>query len=52
MDNLLTIAFEAHNVEKNHHRSYQVILDAIGLAQRNGAPLFHKSLLRHLFGPF
>jgi predicted DNA-binding WGR domain protein len=24
MDNLLTIAFEAHNTEKNHHRRYQV----------------------------
>jgi hypothetical protein len=24
MDNLLTIAFEAHNGEKNHHRRYQV----------------------------
>lgn len=26
MDNLLSIAFEAHNAEKNHHRWYQVIL--------------------------
>jgi len=24
MDNLLTVAFEAHNAEKNHHRRYQV----------------------------
>ncbi len=24
MDNLLTVAFEAHNAEKNHHRCYQV----------------------------
>jgi predicted DNA-binding WGR domain protein len=24
MDNLLTVAFEAHNQEKNHHRRYQV----------------------------
>jgi hypothetical protein len=24
MDNLLTIVFEAHNAEKNHHRRYQV----------------------------
>lgn len=24
MDNLLTVAFEAHNSEKNHHRRYQV----------------------------
>ncbi len=24
MDNLLTIAFEAHSAEKNHHRRYQV----------------------------
>jgi predicted DNA-binding WGR domain protein len=24
MDNLLTVAFEAHNHEKNHHRRYQV----------------------------
>jgi predicted DNA-binding WGR domain protein len=26
MDNLLNIAFEAHNSEKNHHRCYQLIL--------------------------
>lgn len=26
MDNLLTVTFEAHNAEKNHHRCYQVIL--------------------------
>ena len=26
MDNLLTIAFEAHNTEKNHHRLYQLIV--------------------------
>ena len=26
MDNLLTIAFEAHNDEKNHHRRYQIVL--------------------------
>lgn len=24
MDNLLTVAFEAHNPDKNHHRRYQV----------------------------
>src|SRR4051812_45278587 len=24
MENLLTVAFEAHNAEKNHHRRYQV----------------------------
>ena len=24
MDNLLTVAFEAHHAEKNHHRHYQV----------------------------
>ena len=24
MDNLLTVAFEAHHPEKNHHRRYQV----------------------------
>ena len=24
MDNLLSVAFEAHNVEKNHHRHYRV----------------------------
>jgi predicted DNA-binding WGR domain protein len=24
MDNLLTVAFEAHNAGKNHHRRYQV----------------------------
>ena len=24
MDNLLTVAFEAHRAEKNHHRRYQV----------------------------
>ncbi len=26
MDNLLTVAFEAHNAEKNHHRCYQLTL--------------------------
>ena len=26
MDNLLIVAFEAHNAEKNHHRRYQVTL--------------------------
>ena len=26
MDNLLTVALEAHNAEKNHHRRYQVTL--------------------------
>jgi predicted DNA-binding WGR domain protein len=26
MDNLLTLAFEAHHPEKNHHRRYQVTL--------------------------
>jgi predicted DNA-binding WGR domain protein len=26
MDNLLTVAFEAHNAEKNHHRHYQVTI--------------------------
>ena len=26
MENLLTVAFEAHNTEKNHHRRYQVTL--------------------------
>jgi hypothetical protein len=26
MDNLLTVAFEAHNTEKNHHRRYQVTI--------------------------
>jgi hypothetical protein len=24
MDNLLTVAFEAHNAELNHHRRYQI----------------------------
>ena len=24
MDNLLTVAFEAHSQEKNHHRRYQI----------------------------
>ena len=24
MDNLLTVAFEAHHAEKNHHRRYQI----------------------------
>ena len=24
MDNLLTVAFEAHHTEKNHHRRYQI----------------------------
>ena len=26
MDNLLTLAFEAHNQENNHHRRYEVVL--------------------------
>jgi hypothetical protein len=26
MDNLLTVAFEAHHPEKNHHRRYQVTI--------------------------
>ena len=26
MDNLLTVVFEAHNAEKNHHRRYRVTL--------------------------
>ena len=26
MDNLLTLAFEAHNSEQNHHRRYEVTL--------------------------
>lgn len=26
MDNLLTVAFEAHNSEKNHHRHYAVTI--------------------------
>jgi predicted DNA-binding WGR domain protein len=26
MDNLLTVAFEAHNREKNHHRRYQITI--------------------------
>ena len=26
MDNLLTVAFEAHNPEKNHHRRYQITI--------------------------
>jgi predicted DNA-binding WGR domain protein len=26
MDNLLTVAFEAHNTEKNHHRRYQLTI--------------------------
>src|ERR1700735_1656903 len=26
MDNLLTVAFEAHNAELNHHRRYQITL--------------------------
>lgn len=26
MDNLLTIAFEAHSTERNHHRRYQITL--------------------------
>jgi predicted DNA-binding WGR domain protein len=41
MDNLLTIAFEAHNGEKNHHRRYAVVigrdlLDAWTVAIRYG----------------
>lgn len=26
MENLMTVAFEAHNTQKNHHRSYQVTI--------------------------
>jgi hypothetical protein len=26
LDNLLNVAFEAHNFEKNHHRRYQITL--------------------------
>ena len=26
MDNLLTVAFEAHHAEKNHHRRYEVMV--------------------------
>jgi predicted DNA-binding WGR domain protein len=26
MDNLLSVAFEAHNAEKNHHRRYEVMV--------------------------
>jgi hypothetical protein len=26
MDNLLTLAFEAHHPEKNHHRRYQIMV--------------------------
>ena len=41
MDNLLTIAFEAHNAEKNHHRKYAItlgrdLLDCWTLAIRYG----------------
>ena len=41
MDNLLTVAFEAHHAEKNHHRHYQVtvgrdLLDAWTVAIRYG----------------
>ena len=42
MDNLLTVAFEAHNAEKNHHRRYQVtvgrdLLDDWTVSIRYGA---------------
>ena len=41
MDNLLTLAFEAHNAEKNHHRRYELaigkdLLDDWTLAVRFG----------------
>src|SRR5262249_44025128 len=41
MDNLMTVAFEAHNPELNHHRRYQVtvgrdLLDAWTVAIRYG----------------
>lgn len=41
MDNLLTVAFEAHNAEKNHHCRYQVtvgrdLFDAWTVAIRYG----------------
>jgi len=26
MDNLLTVAFEAHRDELNHHRRYQIVI--------------------------
>ena len=30
MDNLLTVVFEAHNAEKNHHRRYRVSFTFVG----------------------
>lgn len=41
MDNLLTVAFEAHNPKKNHHRRYQLtigrdLLDDWTVATRYG----------------
>lgn len=41
MDNLLSVAFEAHHKEKNHHRRYEVVigrdlLDAWTVAIRYG----------------
>jgi hypothetical protein len=41
MDNLLTVAFEAHNPEKNHHSRYQItvgrdLLDDWTIAIRYG----------------
>ena len=41
MDNLLTVAFEAHHAEKNHHRRYEVtvgrdLLDDWTVAVRYG----------------
>src|SRR5262249_44101077 len=41
MDNLLSVAFEAHHQEKNHHRRYEVVfgrdlLDAWTVAIRSG----------------
>ena len=26
MDNLLSVAFEAHHLEKNHHRRYEIVI--------------------------
>ena len=41
MDNLLSLSFEAHHEEKNHHRRYEVVigrdlLDAWTVAIRYG----------------
>ncbi len=41
--NLLTVAFEAHNPEKNHHRRYRVTLGRDLLDDRMVAILYRRT---------